>query len=97
MNTAAVVGGTVIHGEEDDEEKHLRLFKNNISADIIYNFLDYRRLSGNTHILQGSTTQLARLDVYVTIVLTCLEQREKRGRHREKLYADSFKIYGKRR
>lgn len=40
--------------------------------------------------MEGIILQLASLDVWEATVLTCLEQRENRGKHRQKVYADSF-------
>lgn len=56
-------------------------------------FLDYRAFSGRYDIMQMSITQLARLEAWVATVPPCLEQREKRGKHRQKVYADAFKSH----
>lgn len=67
--------------------------ENNISVDIYYAFLDYGPLTRNNYKVHRSIMQFARLDDLVVTVLACLEQREKRGGLRKKLYADKLTCY----
>lgn len=69
MNTETVAGGKVVNGEEDDEEKPLRLFGNIVFDDIFYDFLDFRMHSANNHLLERGSMQAACVGDRVTIVL----------------------------
>lgn len=90
--TEAVVIGTVVACDEnegeDEEGEHLCLFDSSMSVVIFYAFLDYSLLSGENGIFKGRIMQLASLDVSLTTLLTSLKKREKRGRHRQNVYAD---------
>lgn len=58
VSREAIVGGTVVHREEDDEEQSLRLIGNGISVDIFYGFLHYRSFIGNDGIAEGASCHL---------------------------------------
>lgn len=83
----AVVVGTVLDGEEDDEKEHLSLFENRIFINAFYAFLDYTRLNENNDIVDVTILKLARYRLEVATVLICLEQRKNRGRQMRKVYA----------
>lgn len=61
VSIEAAVIGTVVYGEEENEEKRLCLFGNSMSIDFFNAFLDYELLSGNNNIVRGSFLQLSRL------------------------------------
>lgn len=69
------------------------MFKNNISVYIYHGFLDYILLSSNDCLMEGSSIQLARLDVWVAAMLACLGQRKKRTGYRQKVYTRTFISY----
>lgn len=71
--TEAVVGGTEPYQKRKEEKERLHLFRKNMYANMLYAFLDNRRLTGSDYILEGSIMQLARPDALVEIVLTCLQ------------------------
>lgn len=87
--TEAVVGGTVVNGENDDKEERQCLFRG-LSVDVFYAFLDYRPLKSNDHIAEGGIMHILRLDTCAAIVLTCLEQSKNPGGYGRKVYADNF-------
>lgn len=90
VSTEAMVGGTGLYREENEEEEDLCLFGNNISADMYYAFLYYRTRSDNDNIVEGKMMQLARNDDLVTTVLTSLEKRGRGGAHRHNVHADTL-------
>lgn len=65
------------------------MFGNSRSVDILYAFLYYRHLSDNDDIVKVGLMRLALLNTWVPTVLACLEQRVKRGGHKQTLYADN--------
>lgn len=53
-------------------------------------FSSFLALNCNNYIVQESIMQLVRLDACEATVLTYVEQRAKRGAHRQKMYVDTF-------
>lgn len=90
MRTEAVVSWKVVDGEGCFEEKRICLLRNSISVDIYYAFIDYRPLTDDDDVVEGGMMQTARLDTGVATLLTCFEQRENRGEHRQKVYPATF-------
>lgn len=60
------------------------MFGDNISVVIYYKFLDYRPHNGSDYTVEGSIMQRALLYGLVETVLTCLEEWEMPGEHRQK-------------
>lgn len=53
-----------------------------MTVDILYTFLSYRLIGSNDDIVEARIMKLARLNASVANVLTCLDQRKRRGGHR---------------
>lgn len=83
------MGGTVVDGNEEGRLKGVWLFGNSIPVNILQ-FLDYKPPSGNNDEVGCIFLQLARLHAWLATVLTRLKQKEVRGDHRQKAYADTF-------
>lgn len=77
-----------VNEKMDGEEKCICFSENSIFVDIRYLILGYRQLSSNDYRVEGSITQLIRLDARIATMLICLKYSEKRGRNRLKVYAD---------
>lgn len=68
MSTEAVVGASIVDGEQHDERKRLCLFGSGESVDIDHALLGYRLVSCNEYIVKGIHMQLAHLDCCVATV-----------------------------
>lgn len=53
-STGAVLSGTVVHGEDDDDEKNLCLFRDRMSVDIFYALKVTDRLVGAMILNKGA-------------------------------------------
>lgn len=71
MSTEAVVRGTRVNENQNEEEARLCLIANNICFDTYYTFLVYRPLSSNDYIVKAGTMQLAIYGAWKATVLTC--------------------------
>lgn len=63
MIKEAVVGGTLVYKNDDDEEKRLCLFQKKISVDTFYSFLDYRWLGDKEDIMKRNIMKPLNLGV----------------------------------
>lgn len=81
VSTVSAVDGRVVNRDGDGEKGRLSLLGNRISVDIFYAFLHYRSLSEEDDIVEMCILQFTRFDARVATLLTCSEQRKKRGGH----------------
>lgn len=93
VSAEVVVSEAKVDEEENVEEECLCFFGKTTSVGIYYVFLDHCQLSSNDYAVKRSVMKFARLDGSVPIVLTCFKHNEKRGRHRWKVYADTFRSH----
>lgn len=56
------------------EVERLHIFSNDLAVDVYYTFLDYKPSSSDSIAIEGSVTQLGRLDAWIAAALTCLTQ-----------------------
>lgn len=59
-----MVCGTVVNGEENGEERRLRLFEKSVITDIFYALQDHRPPSRSNNIVAERIMQLARRDAW---------------------------------
>lgn len=86
------MGGTVVDGKEVDGEERLSFLRIGISVPILYYLLEYKPLSGNNDVLEGSITHLVRVNTWVATVFTNFVHRKKRGCRTQNAHTDTFMI-----
>lgn len=90
MSLQAVVDRKVEKREAGDEEESLSLLGDSILVIIFYGFLVYRQLRSNGSIVCAIIMQFLRSESWAATVLTFLEYRDQRGRHRQKIVSGRF-------
>lgn len=83
--------GATANDSVELSEIRLQRFGLDVALNAYYTFLNYAPFSEEGNRVEGSIVQVARLDAWIATVATCLIERERRGYHRQKIYADTYK------
>lgn len=68
----------------------LHLFTNHVAVAVNYKFLGYTPSSSDVTPIEEGVGQFARLDAWIATFVTCRTVEERRGGHRQNLYADIY-------